>query len=115
MQRTQVLSKHITQVCIYGCLCQTNTTAMYLTKPPRNHYKIHIAFALVWPNAQGDLESVASLFGRITALRQGGPEHPTSEEKKDEGAPLDAHVRVVMRTMKERLASLREAPLQASG
>lgn len=32
----------------------------------------------------------------------------------DEGAPLDAHVRVVMRTMKERLGSLQDGPLQAS-
>lgn len=77
---------------------------------------IQYDFAIVrTPNTQGDLESVALLFGRITALRQkGGHERPTSGEKNDDGAPLDAHVRVVMRMMKERLASLTEAPLQAS-
>lgn len=52
------------------------------------------------------MESVSSLYGQITALRRGGLS-PKDDEKK-----LDAHVRVVMRTMKERLASLTEGPLQ---
>lgn len=67
------------------------------------------------PTTQGDLESVAALFGRITALRKRSSEPTTAEEESDEGAPLDAHVRVVMRVMKERLALLKETPLQARG
>ncbi|CAM9487950.1 unnamed protein product [Ectocarpus sp. 13 AM-2016] len=56
--------------------------------------------------SQDDMESVSSLFGQISALRRGGVS-PKDDEKK-----LDAHVRVVMRIMKERLASLTEGPLQ---
>eukprot|EP00752_Nemacystus_decipiens_P014257 g12678.t1 len=63
--------------------------------------------------SEGDLESVALLFGRITALRRrGGGLASTGGHDRDEAAPLDAHVRGVMRTMKERLASLRDGPLQ---
>lgn len=72
------------------------------------------AASLFGGNTQGDLESVASLFGRITALQRGGDTYPGSQGI-DEGAPLDAHVRVVMRMMKERLGSLKDGPLQAGG
>lgn len=71
--------------------------------------------AFLWTNTKGDVESVASLFGRITALRRRGGAAPTGgSQERDEGAPLDAHVRGVMRTMKERLALLKDGPLQAS-
>lgn len=63
---------------------------------------------------KGDLESVASLFGRITALRRRSGLASTGSQKRDDGAALDAHVRAVMRKMKERLATLRDGPLQAS-
>ncbi|CAB1118558.1 unnamed protein product [Ectocarpus sp. CCAP 1310/34] len=56
--------------------------------------------------SQDDMESVSSLFGQISALRRGGL------SPKDDAKKLDAHVRVVMRMMKERLASLTEGPLQ---
>ncbi|CAM9787420.1 unnamed protein product, partial [Hapterophycus canaliculatus] len=69
---------------------------------------------LIRPAKQDDLESVASLFGQIVALRRGG-RSPRGFGEKDEGVPLDAHVRVVMRTMKQRLASLEAGPCQASG
>lgn len=55
------------------------------------------------------MESVSSLFGRITALRRGDLS-PKDDEKR-----LDAQVRVVMHIMKQRLASLTEGPLQVSG
>ncbi|CAM9689410.1 unnamed protein product, partial [Scytosiphon promiscuus] len=62
---------------------------------------------------QNDLESVASLFGHIVTLRRNG-QIPERDEAWDEGVALDAHVRVVMRTMNKRLAVLEEGPSQAS-
>lgn len=61
---------------------------------------------------QGDLESVASLFGRTVALRRGHQWSP--EQEKDAGILLDSRVRVVMQTMKKRLIDQHEGPLQVS-
>eukprot|EP00903_Cladosiphon_okamuranus_P006338 g6208.t2 len=63
--------------------------------------------------SEGDLESVSSLFGQIMALRRRGGFGSTGSQQRDDGAALDAHVRVIMRTMKERLVSLKDGPLQA--
>lgn len=60
------------------------------------------------------MEAIASLFGRITAMKRRHPSRYT-EGDADAETSLDVHVRVAMRTMKERLACLREGPLQASG
>lgn len=56
------------------------------------------------------MEAVASLFGRTAALRQAWM---SPDGKGGKGTSLDAHVRGIMRTMKERLSSVREGPLQA--
>lgn len=58
------------------------------------------------------MEAVASLFGRIMAMKR---RRPSQHTEGDAEASLDAHVRMIMRTMKERLACLQEGPLQASG
>lgn len=55
-----------------------------------------------------DLEAVASLFGRAKAI----PGPLSVQDERNMGASLDAHVRLVMRTTKERLSSLREGSLQ---
>ena len=57
------------------------------------------------------MEAVASLFGRITAMKRRRPLHHT---ERDAEASLGAHVRVIMRALKERLDCLGEGPLQAS-
>lgn len=57
------------------------------------------------------MEAVASLFGRITAMKRRRPLHHT---EGDAEASLGAHVRVIMRTLEDRLDYLGEGPLQAS-
>ena len=59
------------------------------------------------------MEAVASLFGRITAMKRQSSSRDT-EGNADAEASLGAHVRVIMRTMGKRLACLGEGPLQAS-
>lgn len=59
---------------------------------------------------KGDLEAVATLFGRTKGLL--GP--LSTKEEAEMGSFLDAQVRSVMGAMKEKLAVTREGPLQVN-